>query len=302
MSWLKLTEKAIYLMEGGTDYYIDRVEFTKKEGEGESGLEIKKFPYRWFSSIVTRPRTIIVDKEKVDRENNVVPSKPFSNLNFLKLFELPVNREFFDELKRCKNLDAIINKFYELMGGFSDDFFNFEYDGKDYYLLPPNITSSTNEFYNDRELTFPNIDFHEQEPDYAREEPSFAEIFLPLVWRSKLTVRPVLERFPPTTSNVRVNLVFIPQPRPGVVTQPMDLQTLDRALEPKVFDPSGNIYDYLQNTWEIGVIPFVAENQINVPLVGRIVTFTDVMDAIAVGYDAVWDWQGNFAFLKSSHN
>jgi hypothetical protein len=296
MSWLKLTRKALYLMEGGTENYIDKVEFASvKDGDP---LKIKEFPYGWFSSVVTRPKTIIVDKSEPPKSHS-----SFSDLAFLKLFEIPINRQFYDELKKCRSLDAVLKKFYALMGGFSSDFF--KYSMGDQYLLPPSVSSSSDsEYYTDKDLSqsFPEIDFQEPEPDYYREEPSFDEIFLPLIWRNKVTLIPKLEPFSTTDTNIRVKLTFRKQQIE--VREALDIKTLDIALQPKAFSKPTNIFKYLEDNWKIPITR-VNSNGNNFPanpdislIDGENYTFADIMDAIADSTMSDWDWSGRRAVIK----
>jgi hypothetical protein len=288
MSWLKVTKKALYLMQGGTDNYIDKVEFTPQSAP----KEIKDFPYFWFSSKVTRPKTVIADKDDSPRS--------FSDLKFLKLFELPVNKQFYDELKNCRSLDAVLKKFYVLIGGFSDSFFKYD---EIHYLLPPSISnSSDSEYYVDRNLSqsFPDLDFQEFEPDYDRKEPSFFdEIFLPLIWRNKVTILPKLEPFLPSDKNIRIKLTFKQQKLE--VRESVDIQILDASLQPKAFTKPSNIFDFLEHTWKIPITRVGKEFPANVDISlikDEKYTFTDIMDAIADSTMSDWDWSGRRAVIK----
>jgi hypothetical protein len=312
MSWLRISDKALYLMEGGTDKYIDKVAFSSTEP-----AKIKDFPNYWFTQADTRPTTIIAEN------GNILLPKSFSDLNFLKLLELPINNKFYKQLKECRSLDSVIKKFYELIGGFSNEFFLYEYNyktldnkkviqnvKKTFFLLPPKISNRSNvKFYADRDLRqfFPDLDFQETKPPYFREEPSFAsDIFLSLIFNCELTIIPRLIKFSLDDKNIRVELTFQDLRIKDSVTQAVDIQTLDKALLPITLTEielslESDILDVLNTQWGINVIPsgsFGKDDFIGYKTLGKNFTFIDYMDAIAIKTLSDWDWEGKFAFIK----
>jgi N-acetylmuramoyl-L-alanine amidase len=59
MSWLKLTSKALYLMQGGTEQYISKVALESKDNS-----TILDVPLDWFTGSTSNlPRTMLVDMQ-----------------------------------------------------------------------------------------------------------------------------------------------------------------------------------------------------------------------------------------------
>jgi len=298
MSWLKLTSQAFYLMEGGTDQYIDKVEI---ENLSDDKVGFKDFPKQWFTSKLQRPRTLIVDLE----DNKI--ARPFCDFDFLKLFEIPISKPSFENLKKSQSIPEVFDRFFDLMGGFSNEFFQYKLE---YRILPPLLTFP-DRVHENKPLTFPVIDFRDDEADFSRKEPSFAEIMLWLAWKEGLTIRPFLNKFSPDPAidrNIRVELKFIDQPLPAIATQAVSLETLENALIPKPYnidndDPQlFDVLDFLAIDRKIAVniANDLTDRRARIRLLGD-VTFTEIMDKLASTLNLKWDWQGsNSAFLSQN--
>ncbi len=298
MSWLKLTSAALYLMEGGTDAYIDK---TKIQYIDDQKIGLKKFPNRWFSSKLQRPKTLILDLN----DNNEV--KPFCDLNFLKLLEIPISRDSFKDLEMSQSIPDIFTRFFGLMGEFSDEFFQYK---EEYKILPPLLTFP-DRAYEKKPLTFPVIDYQDGLVDYLRKEPSFGDIILWMAWKEKLTIRPFLNKFsqdPTVDRNIRVELKFVDQPLPSIATQAVSLETLEKALVPKPYiinDDDTQLFDVLDflasdRKIAVNVANGVEDRKARIRLLGN-VTFTEIMDSVASTLGLKWDWQGSSsAFLAQS--
>jgi hypothetical protein len=293
MSWLKLTSGFLYLMQGGTDLYIDKVKILQSGADANKvNGEIKEFPHRWFTSSLQRPKTIVVNlDEEIDGIHKVLP---FSE-KLLKYFEVPVSSQLYEELKKCQKVSELIDTFDRLVGGFSDDFFT--YEGKK--VLPPSVA-----FNDDAPVKgFPKFDYKTDDPDYDEAEPSFASILLQVVYSSGLTVKPLLDSSAPAKS-IRVKLNFFESDLSVSDTEAVELQTLDLSLKAVDFQINdqtiSEIKKSIKDNWgipvEISVAPPGLGSKISLELM-REVTFTTVMNAISRKLEGVWGWDGNTAFI-----
>ena len=298
MSWLKLTSEALYLMEGGTDAYIDKAMIQSLDDQKKV---LPSFPNRWFASSLQRPKTLIVNL------NDDKPVIPFCNFSLLKLFEIPISHPAFKNLEMSQSIPEIFERFFGLMGGFSNEFF--QYRGV-YQILPPLLTFP-DRAYSKKTLSFPVIDYQDSKTDYLRKEPSFGDIILWLTWKEKLTIRPFLNKFSPNPAidkNVRIELKFIEQPLPSIATQAVSLETLEKALEPRPYDIANDdaqlfeVLDFLARDRNIAVnVPNdLTDRRAKIRLLGD-VTFTEIMDSLASTLGLRWDWQGSSsAFLAQN--
>ncbi|MBP0019762.1 MAG: hypothetical protein J7647_19690 [Cyanobacteria bacterium SBLK] len=302
MSWLKLTSDCLYLMKGGSDEYLDKIVFGKLV-EGESKT-IKEFPRRWFSS-VQWPRTIILNL--ADNQNT---HTSFSENEILKVLEIPVSSKLINHLKESKTLPDIISTFFEKKGNFLDDFYKYTFTYKDekdrevsksYEVLPIKFEYSQ-EVRNEKNLDFPFIPFNEEDPDFNIELPSFAdEILFPIIFSAGFTIRPSLAKFSPVSSRdpkIRASLRINKRASLPINSSPVSLRTLEKALQPKMFQLDGtpdlsSVAQKILKTWGISVtFPASMGNHQTFLSFPDMVTFPEVLDALASSHNANWDWAG----------
>lgn len=348
MSWLKLTAGHLYLMKGGSDQYIDRVKIENrlpaegKPGDIQTGV-IKEFPHEWFESTIQRPRTIIFNsKEEPDGNSNI---EPFTKVQILKRFEVPVSYDFFETLSTSKKISELIKKFEEIVGTrFSDEFFLYEIikvqklqDGKPVFtpdnkpvidhLLDNFFTYSVDDtIRKDKERWnvtsrvkyakdfpidgFPPNPINSRDPDSDEEEPSFmSKIFIDVLWNSGLTVKPYLVNDPASESKIIAELLIMESDFPHSRAK-VSVETLEMALIPQVFvreEANKIVKDVLKQLSKdrkitVNTTDFLAGKPCQLDFSNQL-TFTDVMDTIAVANEAIWDWDGrNRAFLKKNNS
>jgi hypothetical protein len=300
MSWLKLTAGYLYLMKGGSDQYIDRVKInqTLQSNEKIEG-SIAEFPYEWFESELQRPKTIIVNlDEERDGQSKL---NAFTAVQLLKRFEAPVSYQFFEDLKTSKKISELIKKFEIIVGTkFSDEFFLFSEVGRSWKII------SRIKFIEDFEIrTFPINPINPNDPDADEEEPSFISIFLEIIWNSGYTVKPYLLNNPNEDSKIVIELT-IEKAKAPLPPQRVALSTLEKAVIPNEFKRKeenrkvGEVLKQLSDERKIIVNTpnNVAEREAEFNFDGQL-TFTDIMDTIALNHGAFWDWQGrDSAFLR----
>ncbi len=300
MSWLKLTASYLYLMKGGADQYIDRVKINQSLSTNEK-IEgtIAEFPHEWFESEVQRPETIIVElNEEKDGQSTI---SSFTTAQLLKRFEVPVSYQFFEKLKTSKKISELIGKFEETVGTrFSDEFFVFNNAGKSWKII------SKIKFAENFDIqAFPFNPINPADPDADEEEPSFISILLEVIWDSGYTIKPYLLNNPNDEAKVVVEL-NIETPKASLSPQRVTSSTLEKAVVPKEFKRKeenrkvGEVLKQLSQERKIVVNTpnDMADRDAEFDFDGQL-TFTDVMDTIALNHGAFWDWQGrDSAFLR----
>lgn len=300
MSWLKLTSGSLYLMQGGSNLYLDKAKIHQNgEDDGKLFGELKEFPYRWFTSSFQRPRTLVVN---LDEETDGVPRvSSFSN-KLLRYFEVPISFALYEQLKSCQKVSDLITTFDANVGGFTDDFFRYEQRK----VLPPSITYIGDS--GDTQITgFPAFNYKPNDPDYDEAEPSFANILLPVVWNTGLTVKPVLSSST-NADSIRVDLILLKSDLSVTTTEAVTLQTLDLSLkyvDLQIEDKAlKDVLKLLRDSWTIPVNlssseTAIVNKKISVGFGGNI-TFVTAMNAICRNLNSVWGWTGNTAFIQIS--
>lgn len=302
MSWLKLTAGYLYLMKGGSDQYIDRVKINQTSSTNEK-IEgsIAEFPHEWFESEVQRPKTVIVNLDEERDGQSKLDS--FTTVQLLKRFESPVSYQFFESLKTSKKISELIKKFEDTVGTrFSDEFFLFNDAGKAW-----KITSGI-KFTKDFDLnTFPLNPINSNDPDADEEEPSFINILLEVIWNSGYTIKPYLLNDPNEDAKIVVELT-IEKAKGSLSPQRVTVSTLEKAVIPKEFkrkDENKKVGEVLKQLSEernivVNTPNDMASRDAEFNFDGQL-TFTDVMDTIALNHDAFWNWQGKgSAFLRKT--
>jgi hypothetical protein len=300
MSWLKLTAGYLYLMKGASDQYIDRVKInhassTNKKIEGS----IAEFPHEWFESEIQRPKTIIVNLDEERDGQSKLDS--FTTVQLLKRFEAPISFQFFENLKTSKKISELIKKFEDTVGTrFSDEFFLFSEGEKSWKI------TSRIKFSEDFEITtFPLNPINPNDPDADEEEPSFISIFLEVIRNSGFTVKPFLLNNPNDEAKIVVEL-NIEKAKSPLSPQRVTISTIEKALIPKEFKRKeenrkvGEVLKQLSDERRIVVNTpnDMANRDAEFNFDGQL-TFTDVMDTIALNHGAFWDWQGrDSAFIR----
>ena len=279
--WLLLTNKYLYLTENGRKRYVDRVEIRDEM--------IESFPTFWFSSKLQRPTKHIIDLDGREIDQ-------FSPIEKLRIFEVPINRRLYEQLKISRSLGDLLKVFLENNRRFSDEFNTWRYkvpevtDTIEFKILQFNLTGKNIESITD--LSLPNLNIPDDQPSY-----SFSSIFLTEVWKKELTIRPFLE-YSVDTKDAKVELVFQDKPNlgSGFDTRPIKLGVLEESLNPKQYDSSLTLRKNLDK-WKIPVIirgdlPDELEN------FEEITNFTKLMQIIEFKFGGVWDWSGDTVYLN----
>jgi hypothetical protein len=302
MSWLKLTAGYFYLMKGGSDSYIDRVKITPvKTDVGKLQGSISEFPHEWFESNIQRPKTIIVN---LGEESDGKPIyEAFTKAQLLRRFETPVSYEFFENLKTSRKISEFAKKFEDTVGTkFSDEFLTYtDIDsGKKWKIV------SKIKYGEDFDIkNFPPNPINSNDPDADEEEPSFSDILLEIIWNAGFSIRPYLINNPNDESKIVVELNIV-RPRATLAPQRVTIVTLEKAVIPKDFKRKdenkkvGEVLKQLSNERNIVVNTpdDMADRGAEFSFDGQL-TFTEVMDTIAINHGAFWDWQGrDSAFLR----
>ncbi len=307
MSWLKLNNDTLFLMKGGDKTYIDKVPIKEASIDTKNIQVIENFPGVWFESI-QYPRTIVVNTDKSGEK-----TKSFSDLAILRMLAVPIDKHFFNEMKKKKNLRDLIQVFNELNGDYSDDFKTFSYsyqkgDGSeedieykvDFLRYQYSIEASR------ASITFPDGLFPPRDDiDISFENPAFAdEILLPIINSAGLTVRPSLYRFSsPDSDNPKIGaaLDIIQQPKPQLRRPVTTLETLEKSIIPKIYAPNGSgnspklsdVKLHLSERWGISINNPSSWNTREISLVlPDLITFPEIMDEICFLLNATWDWFG----------
>ncbi|WP_272129043.1 peptidoglycan recognition protein family protein [Spirulina sp. CS-785/01] len=76
MAWLKLTQKALYLMQGGTNQYLQKVDLQPHNPEREQYRF--NVPVDWFQSLNNPPQSMIVSLEEGEPQP-VTPETPLAS-------------------------------------------------------------------------------------------------------------------------------------------------------------------------------------------------------------------------------
>jgi hypothetical protein len=300
MSWLKLTSGYLYLMKGGSDQYIDRCKINQISSTNQKTLgSIAEFPHEWFESEIQRPKTIIVNlNEDKDGQSKL---DSFTTVQLLKRFESPVSYQFFETLKTSKKISELIKKFEDTVGTrFSDEFFVFHDTEKSW-----KVTSKVR-FAEDFDLcTFPLNTINPNDPDADEEEPSFIDILLEVILNSGYTIKPYLLNNPNNESRIVFEL-SIEKVNAALSPSRITIMTLEKAVIPKEFkrrDENQKVGEVLKQLSEerkivVNTPSDIADRDAEFNFDGQL-TFTDVMDTIALNHGAFWDWQGrDSAFLR----
>ncbi|MFN9644693.1 MAG: hypothetical protein ACK6BG_06145 [Cyanobacteriota bacterium] len=300
MSWLKLTAGYLYLMKGGTDQYIDRCKINQASSTNEKILgSISEFPHEWFESEIQRPKTIIVNlHEERDGQSKL---DSFTSVQLLKRFESPVSYQLFESLKTSKKISELIKKYEDTVGRrFSDEFFLFQDNGRSWKIM------SRIRFAEDFDLTtFPLNPINPNDPDADEEEPSFISILLEVIRNSGYTIKPYLLNSPNGESRITVEL-SIEKAKASLSPQRTTILTLEKAVIPKEFkrrDENQRVGEVLKQLSEerkivVNTPDDMAARDAAFNFDGQL-TFTDVMDTIALNHGAFWDWQGrDSAYLR----
>jgi hypothetical protein len=100
-------------------------------------------------------------------------------------------------------------------------------------------------------------------------------------------------------------LMFKPFPKPDLATFPTSIATLERAVRLRDFrlEKAKSLHEVLAHLADekyygiqVNADPSLLPLSVSVKFL-QSVTFTEVMDAIALHLNAVWDWQGDSAVL-----
>jgi hypothetical protein len=302
MTWLKLTGGFFYLMKGGSDQYIDRVKINQTVSTDER-IEgsIDEFPHEWFESDIQRPKTIIVALD--DERDGQSELDSFSTVHLLKRFETPVSYQFFEHLRTSIKVSELVKRFENTVGTrFSDEFSRFDAGQRTWKVV------SKIRFTEDFNLgTFPLNPINPNDPDADEEEPSFIDILLEVVWNSGYTIKPYLLNDPKNDSRIIVELI-IAKAKSLLSPQRVTISTLERALIPMEFkrkDENKNVGQVLKQLSDEREIIVNAPGDMAIRdaefnFDGQL-TFSDIMDTIAINHGGFWDWQGgNSAFLRKT--
>jgi hypothetical protein len=98
MSWLKLTSEALYLMKGGTNFFLDKIDLVEHNKDKEEfALDV---PRKWFQGNDV-PRTMLID---VGSTESPIPAPTSSRFD---------SNEVFSEVIKCADwgADAPISRF-----------------------------------------------------------------------------------------------------------------------------------------------------------------------------------------------
>jgi hypothetical protein len=141
-------------------------------------------------------------------------------------------------------------------------------------------------------------------------EPTFGQMLLWTAWNFGLTPRPYHVTDTKSASSVwslsiQAMLIFKPFPKPDMATFPTSIATLERAVRLRIFrlERPRSLHEVLTNLADekyygiqVNADPSLLPLSVSVKFL-QSVTFTEVMDAIALHLNAVWDWQGDSAVL-----
>lgn len=141
-------------------------------------------------------------------------------------------------------------------------------------------------------------------------EPTFGQMLLWTAWNFGLTPRPYHVTDTKSASSVwslsiQAMLIFKPFPKPDMATFPTSIATLERAVRLRIFrlERPRSLHEVLTNLVDekyygiqVNADPSLLPLSVSVKFL-QSVTFTEVMDAIALHLNAVWDWQGDSAVL-----
>lgn len=296
MTYFLLTKTAWYLMQDGTELYLDKADLTPVAGSTTS-YKIT-LPKQWFR------------KGQAPEENKFLPGtlqiklnaqgiQPFREpqVGVLSVFSVPLNKVDFDKIIKIKNLPDLISVIYSQVKKLPR---SFQAPYLDYIFFPKNYESQT--------LIFPQIIFTEDisTNNFKKgfNDPSLGEILLWVTWLMGLTPRPRI-----ITRNIsnsqqqgyqRYLLDFIVRSQHDLATQPTTMATLEKAFKLFSYDFSGQpkmlaeVLKYIKSTKEIDIqvnaLPSLSNQSITLTFSDK-VTFTEVMDAIANFLEATWDWQ-----------
>jgi hypothetical protein len=302
MSWLKLTPGYFYLMRGGANSYIDRVKIVQVEKYSDQiqGF-IEEFPHEWFDSTIQRPRKIIVNlEEEIDGSPIYLP---FTKNQILKRLETPVSYDFFEYLRVSKRISEFIKKFEVVVGTrFSDEFLSYvdSKSGKRWNVITKIKYSEDFEIKN-----FPQNPINSNDPEAEEEEPSFSDILFEVLWNEGFSIRPYLMSNPDDDSKIVVELNIF-RPKALLAPQRTTISTLEKAIIPKKFkrkEENRKVCDVLKQISDernitVNAPDDMADRRAEFNFDGQL-TFTEVMDTIALNHGAFWDWQGrDSAFLR----
>jgi hypothetical protein len=302
MTYFRLTKKAWYLMQGGTELYLDKADLTSTPATGSYKIKLPKHWFRQGQPPVENkflPGTLQIKLDLDTEENQPLPFRE-PQVGALSIFSIPVNKDFYNEFKGKKNLPELLNQIYSLISkfprSFPDNFLS-------YIFIPPSHESL--------QLKFPYIaftkDISQDEFKNGLNDPSLGEVLLWVTWLMGLTPRPCLLRSSRQNNYQGYLLNFIPHPQPELASQPTTMATLEKAFNPFSYEFSGKpkmLAEVLASInkeidIQVNALPSLSNQSITLTFSDK-VTFTEVMDAIANFLEATWDWQNeNSVFLRA---
>jgi hypothetical protein len=147
-------------------------------------------------------------------------------------------------------------------------------------------------------------------PYQSKIEPTFGQLLLWTVWNAGLTPRAYRLTEPKSAAGIwscslQSMLIFKPFPKPDMATFPTSIATLERAVRLRTFrlERPRSLHEVLTNLADekyygiqVNADPSLLPLSVSVKFL-QSVSFTEVMDAIALHLNAVWDWQGDSAVL-----
>jgi hypothetical protein len=295
MTYFLLTDKAWYLMQGGTDLCLDKANLTQVPGSNRSKITL---PKQWFYEGQSTQENKFLPKTLQIKLND--PGiQPFREpqVGVLSVFSVPVNKVDFEALTKIKNLPELLTGTPGILGIYSlasrlPRSFNAPY--LDYVFFPKN--------YESQKLIFPQIIFTE---DISKDnfkkgfnDPSLGEILLWVTWLMGLTPRPRIIRESRQQGYQRYLLDFIVRPQPDLASQPTTMATLEEAFKTFSYEYSEQptklvkVLQFIKDetSIQVNVLPSLSNQSITLTFLHAI-TFTEVMDAIANFLQATWDWQ-----------
>jgi len=284
-------------MRGGSQEYIDRAPITDNS--------IIDFPRRWFTSVLQRPRTLLLSLDiNGETINSFVKEK---GINLLKKMEVPVSYSLYSEMKKAVKISDLLALFKNKMGDFTEEFYAYDDVSSGMRLrTQPLVFSLSKEVSEISGLRIPDIDFDPRDPDYAKAAPSFGSIFLEVLRQEKVTVRPRIADYQPANSNISLQIDLIKQPDQNLNSGVIPLLTLEKAVKPFEFNSQGRNFSTLNEVLaelkkERGIVVNASgfSGQAgSLPDLEGLSTFTDIMDTISSFYSAYWDWVGDRVVMK----
>lgn len=317
MAYLNLIKdgdgQGLYLKQSGSDKYLDKA--TPSQNSTANNFKIT-FPKEWLTKDDNNfylPKTLTIT-DLGDKQMK------FRNLEILKQFSLPMNKDDFERFENNKEtIGEFCNEIYKLIKE-KIQFVSEEFR----QIVPPSISWYPNDLIDKENLKLPKFIFSQNEKSkllsdksivfplpfdsdkVGYTDPSIGDVFLWVIWMSGLTIypyilRPTLNAKPPDQQPEKENVLkstkelyerYVLQirqrPNQDFVTQPPNMETLDNALklvdgiELNKKDDLGDILENLEGTTEIKILTLPQiDNYSGVKLdLPPLVTFTEVMDRL----------------------